>query len=77
MKFGQKKKVQISTEDLSTCNMLFVFAFLAVNYLGVLKRRNPLKEKINYMNTVLWKGSKHGAPVHGLPQKHYISIEYY
>ena len=35
------KKLKSSTEKL--CNMLFVFAFLAVNNLDVEKRQNPLK----------------------------------
>ena len=41
MKLGQNKKQTYAQKILS--NMLFAFAFLAVNYLDVLKRRNPLK----------------------------------
>ena len=36
-----KQVTKICTENLS--NMLFAFTFLAVNNLGVKKRRNPLK----------------------------------
>ena len=41
MKLGQNKKTKICTENLS--NMLFAFAFLAVNNLDAKKRRNSPK----------------------------------